>query len=518
MANKIVNTAKTAAVKKAKAVKKDRVKKAKASVKSAKADLKAQRKEVIEKYKNNKPVAPDRKLYTDEEREQLKMLREKRTKYKRQLKELLKVNSISLKWVRGFISEDTARELYYAGYFDSENYESYQSRDFRDWMIEQGDTGLMEQVASEVSALAPQEISSDFSDLTDKISNLEKEIENIRSSAKERKDFKRLKYEVELLKNKINKKEELDALDKMIDRSDTKMSLIDLIDQGPEAIAKINAVASTDEKQALELLKKRLAKGIVNNIDFSLEGMTDTDVKNAESALYTSIVNNPKAGIKQFIFNEVKDYAITNYGEGADSIVQGIIEMATGKGNPALSLFNGAVGLKGFGKATLQSKADELIDSGESTEEVENAKMFRRDMIVDIAKNVIMSGGNIYAAIPGILKDTFLNVGKKVANDNKENTIKTSTKKQAESLAKNKKIPVEMAESMIYTYKDYLEMQVEDVAKTKQMPYDKAKGLITTPLDIENLQVRKHEIEKIAKEFGITPREVATILRAFYNM
>ena len=354
-------------------------------------------------YANKKQNTGRPKLYTEEERKRLASLRSSKRYYEKRMDSLtdLPDMKITLASVRHSLSEDTAINCYYAGYFDPNNSDKYYSMDFRTWMTNNGDDALLEQVLADVNLLRDEDSSigsdpkDDINDMIEynrqKIKDIQSEIDSIRSGAKNRKE--------ENLAKEVARK----------NRIKNGNALIDTLDESSKFIKTL----SNPEQAALNEIKKKLAESVVKNID--LGDMANDEQLIIKHAAYTGIMNNPKAGIRQAITDTVVSVVRPEYGDDAANVVGSLVNLATGGGSVktvGLSLFEGIVNKSGLNKMLMNEKAEELIDMGESTSDAENMKMLGRDVLVDIGKDIIKSGGNIYAAIPMIVKDVLLDTGK----------------------------------------------------------------------------------------------------------
>lgn len=374
----------------------------KAAVKTAKDVIKKKRKAI---------KAP--KLYTETEKKYLHSLYNKRNRLKRKQLKLAAELSVagsavgpSLKDIREYISEDTARTLYYEGYFDEENYDRYQGRSFREWMIENGDGDALRSVMDEYATGIGRDVDeleeefqemtvnsdeykkvSDELDLTNKeLEHTEMRIEITRSKAKFRKDLAIAKN---IGKKAYLKKDE---------------SLIDAIDKGHIDLSKL----SNPEKAAVNNIKKQFAKAIIQSgVSDNLE---DEAKQIASQAIYSGVMSNPMEGVRVAIRETVSAKVRMDYGNDAAKITSDLVDLATGKGSVkavGLSMFEGVVNSAGIDETTLNERSRELIENNQSSIGAENFKKFGVKLLVDIAKDVIKSGGQIEAAIPMVIKSVL---------------------------------------------------------------------------------------------------------------
>lgn len=354
-------------------------------------------------YANKKHNTGRPKLYTEEERKRLASLRSSKNYYEKRMDALTELPDmkITLASVRHSLSEDTSVNCYYAGYFDPSNSDKYYGMDFRTWMTNNGDIALLEQVLADVNLIRDENSSigsdpkSDTDDMIEyyrqKIKDIQSETDAIRSGANNRKE--------ENLAKEVARK----------NRIKNGNALIDTLDESSKFIKTL----SNPEQAALNEIKKKLAESVIKNID--LGDMDDDQQLITKHSIYTGILNNPKAGIRQAITETVVSDVMKEYGYNEANVVGSLVDLATGSGSVktvGLSIFKGVVNKSGLNKALMDEKAEELIDIGESTPDYENIKMLGRDVLVNIGKNIIKSGGNIYAAIPMIIKDVLLDAGK----------------------------------------------------------------------------------------------------------
>ena len=349
-------------------------------------------------------------LYTEDERKELASLMNRRAYYKKRVEELSKANSeeysetyVLQGEVRNRMTKKVAYEVLNAsaGYFDDANYNDYQTRDFREWMHSEGDDELLKKVLRCYNKLAPEDQKIRITDddgshqkLTkykEKLSQIEKDIAKIQKEAHDRRDLKIAKDLAR--RNKLENQE----------------SLIEAFDQGDVLFSKL----SNPEKEAVNFVKDKFASATINSIDFS--GMPEDKALTAKHGLYQAVMNNPMSGFRSAINESISSDITQKYGNDAGDIVSKLIDVATGKGSAksvGLSLFNGVVNKSGINAALIDEKAADLISMGESTIGEEALKRFGRDVLIDIGKAIIKSGGNIEAAIPMAIKSILLDAGK----------------------------------------------------------------------------------------------------------
>lgn len=357
-------------------------------------------------------------LYTDEEREELKKLKNRRRYYAKALsKTFSKLDIIyTMQSTRPSMSEGLAYSIKNAdaGYFDPDNEIKYsRTEDFRAWMAENGDYELLERLLSENNILAtedsqiPNNIPTKrkgagvdhnevIRDDVQKINELDAKIYDITTKAHDRRSEDRLRSLMK--KNGVSTFEEMLELSNKL-KSKTKV-----------------------EQEAIDYLKKRLAKGIVSAV--GLDAKKDDKSKILSRAIVQGVMTNPKEGFMLALKETVRDSVAKKYGNDGANIASSIVGLITGSGSVkgvGLSIFDGIINQTGLNKDLMKEKAADLIDSGKSDELAEQTKLVGRDLALDIVKDVLTSGGNLYVAAAKIGKD-ILGTGAKIA-------VKTAKKK-----------------------------------------------------------------------------------------
>lgn len=369
--------------------------------KKAKAVLKeAARLNKNKKLKNIPKVS--RKKYTDKEKEELKKLRNELRKYQRRLNKINRASMLTMKDIKSFLLKDLGSPLAQAGAFTDDNYDR---KDFRDVLKNHPD--LILEIEDNIEKLSPEfltETDPEAQDYTDKISELQNKINQIKTTAENRKEKEKLKAKVDAIQSKQDYK---DAL-----------TLIDRIDKGGGAISALKE----GERATVDFVKRQVAKEVVKNIKLDPD-MDSSDAARLKSTLYSTIAFNPKEGIRTFIRESVTNEVVSKYGQDAGELASSLTDIATGKGSlrfVGLSIFKGVINRSNLNPSVMAERAEELIAAGESTKDKENIKRLGRDVAIDVAKNIIKSGGNIYAAIPMALKDILFDTGRAYMRSKKE--------------------------------------------------------------------------------------------------
>lgn len=366
-----------------------------------KATRKANTKAVKKKYNS-------KKLYTDEEKRVLKNLRSKRKYLTNKINILTNAMDssykITLKDLRqNVITNEIAERLAGSGddptdgqYFDPDRETEYETRDFREWLLENEDDDLATELIDLYNALGNNdtqiELDTDdktafndkLNDYVKRLSSVNENIDKVTFKAKERKNL--------AIARELAKKNGYENAE----------SLIEAIDRGHVVLKKL----SKPEQAAITFVKEQLSKAIVGVVkehgDLSKEGFNL-----AKKTINASIMSNPLEGVRVGIKEMTVNKIVEKYGNDAGDLAGSMIDLVTGKGSVGslgVSIFSGIVNKTGFNKQLMQERSQELIDAGKSDFDTENMKQLGADVVVDIAESVIMAGGNIYAAVPIALK------------------------------------------------------------------------------------------------------------------
>lgn len=424
----------------------------KAAKKAVQATLKAKGK--VERKAKTKAVKKKynlRKVYTDEEKRVLKNLRSKKAYLKKKMDVMVKTmdedQKITLSMLRPYMSKDMADSLAgtgddpsSGGYFDPSNADDYYNRDFREWMIEEYDDKFMEELidvynalgnedtaisAEELDPLSKAAMNEKMDEYSKRIADIDRNINKVKSKAVERKNLAIAK---ELAKRNGYENAE---------------SLIEAIDKGHLILNKL----SKPEQEAIAFVKSQFAKAIVKAVKDN-SNLSDEQFSVAKNMINASVMSNPMEGLRVGIREMVVMDVVENYGNDAGNIAGSMVDLITGKGSMGslgVSIFAGIVNKTGFNKELMQERSQELIDAGESDFDTENMKQLGADVVMNIASAVIMSGGNIYAAVPAALKGIIFSVGgaavRKVkekpttkAEDAKTKVVKATTQMSDEDI------------------------------------------------------------------------------------
>lgn len=368
--------------------------------------------------KSKKKKAGRKKLYTEAEVKERARLQDQIRYYEKAKKKLSENTQYGTTWTLKSlrdskkISEETIQEMISPNsgnntngdYFDASNKDDYYNRDFREWMAEEGDEDWAEtlmneyndKVSDKKAHITPygdmeKKRAAKLSEYADKIKDLSEKREKIKQKAERRRDIRTAK--------EIARKNKLETGEDLLTALDKSESIYNML--------------SNPEKAAVDTIKKEFAGSIIKS-DL-LKGIPEDKLPIAKKAIYSGVMSNPMEGVRTAIKETVAGSAIQKYGNAAGPVVESLVNIATGKGSASglgLSMFEGVVTKSGLNKDLMNEKAADLIDSGESTSDKENLKMLARDAVVDIARDVIMSGGQIYAAIPMIIKDVVVDIGK----------------------------------------------------------------------------------------------------------
>ena len=413
----------------AKAVKKA----AQATLKSkGKAERKAKTKAVKKKYNA-------RKLYTDEEKRVIKNLRSKKAYLKSKISVLVKTmdedQKITLAMIRPYMSKEMADSLAGTGdnpsdggYFDPSNADDYYNRDFREWMIEKYDDNFMEELIDVYNALGNEDTAISAEDLdplskaamnekldeySKRIADIDRNIDKVKSKAMERKNLAIAKELAQ--KNGYENAE----------------SLIEAIDRGHIILNKL----SKPEQAAITFVKSQFAKAIVSAVKDNAN-LTEEGFSIAKNMINAAVMSNPMEGLRVGLRDMAIQKVVESYGNEAGNMAGSMIDLITGKGSVGsvgVSIFAGIVSKTGFNKELMQERSQELIDAGKSDFDTENMKQLGTDVMLNVAEAVILSGGNIYAAVPMALKGILFSAGSAAARKAAEKPAvkKTTTKSKS---------------------------------------------------------------------------------------
>lgn len=375
---------------------------------------------------------PSRRKYTDQEKKRLSQLRAKNNYYRKRIAKLLHndTEKITMSMVRDSLDiNDSTHPLY--KYLQPE--EDYYNRDLIEWMTSEGDEDLIPMVIQAYNDIHPG-ANLDLSEDNDWIKK-----ENIEKAAEYNDYIEANEKRINFIKENAEQRKNEEMLQYMQDKQsikDTK-NLMQAISQGKIALDKL----SDPELAAVRFMKTELIKAVYSQIDF--DSMPESYVPVIKRSIYAGIMEDPIQGMRDALKGTVALKVAEKYGNDAADLAGGMMDFATsvmtGKPNvksAAKSLFNYMVNKSPMNKALMSDVAQELIDSGESTSDEENAKMLGRDVLVDIGKNLITTGGNIFAAMPGIIRDIAVDAGqatvRKIKSDSDD--AKKKEKKQEEAI------------------------------------------------------------------------------------
>lgn len=369
----------------------------------AKKLVKDAAKESLKKARKRK--APKYPLYTDAEKKEMRRLSSLKSKYKKlayEAYESFEIDNLtmSMQSIRNDMDDEEAQDAYYHGYFDDENYEDYKNKDFRTWMLENGDGDLLADILDTYERVNAIDLSGEVDDMyaeqairarkyLDKYNEANAEMQEIRQNAKDRQVMRKARDIAR--KNRLK----------------TGESLIDTLDRVDMTML------TKPEKAVINEAKGILARSVISGL--GLDDESDLDKTVLSKTISATIMQNPKEGIRTAIKETIVGDIAQQYGNNGAELAGSLIDLALGKGSVkgiGMTLFDIGIKKSGWNSDLLKERAEELVDSGKSTNDKENIKQLGRDVALDIAKDVILSGGQIYAAIPMILKDALFDVGK----------------------------------------------------------------------------------------------------------
>lgn len=379
---------------------------------------------------------PPRALYTEEERKEMSSLRNKNIYYRKRIKALSKTptNKVTLSDIQDKIpngddpSQGLRAQLYNRGYFDEPD---YSHRDIREWLQSNGDDELLVGIIEAYNDAIDDpnaKLSTDIEEnelipgYRDKIQANEQRLEDIKNGAQSRKDEQMLEY--------MDKK----------NRIKTGHKLLDDLSKGKIVMDQLSA----PEQAAIRYAKNSIVTSIFEHIDF--DNIPEEYRPIIKRSIYASVMEDPIQGLRDALRGNVSLAVAKKYGMDAGEFAGGMMDLVTSvmTGKPNVkkgveSAFGYMVSKTKWNKSLMQEVSEDLIDKGLSTDDAENMKMLGRDVVVDIAKDVISTGGNLYAAIPMIVKDVMIDAGKagiKKLKYDKANAADEERRKKQEEAAK----------------------------------------------------------------------------------
>lgn len=237
-----------------------------------------------------------------------------------------------------------------------------------------------------------------------------------------------------------------------------------------EGIGIVNNAIDTIENP-LEKAKSMLLNDYIKNLP--TDGMTDVEITERADNLYYVYGGNVNGIIKRKIISQITDNPIDR------DIYENVLNVIT-KNKGMSNVFLGLVKKSGFINAeAIQDAADKIIGYDEDKN---SFHLPAGKIAVDVVKNLIMSGGNVFAAIPGIVKDTVVDLA--------EESVSALSKQSAKDTKKQKK--------QFKTERDVNKFLFENIANIEISSgtslFEKA-----DPVDVAAMS-----IEEKAKMFGTT--------------
>lgn len=391
------------------------------------------------KAKKTQLKRPSRALYNEEERKERRRLYNQNTYYRKQIKKITDLNTsiITVSSIQDKIPNDEGSEgiralLASKGYF---NDPEYSMRDIREWMQSNGDDELLrgiisivnEQIDDPNARISDQIIEDDrISDYRDKINENEQRMDAIKQNASDRKNEEMLRY--------MDKK----------NRIETGNKLLDDIASGKKILSKL----SNPEQEAINYAKRKIANAVITHIDF--DKIPEEYKSVVKNTIYTAVMNNPIEGLRSAMVSNVSIATAKKYGTEAGKFAGGVMSSLTSvlTGKPSLkpaaqSALGYMVSRSKLNRDLMQEVSEDLVTKGLSTNDKENAKMLSRDILIDIGKDIISSGGDIFVAIPKIVKDVLIDSGqagiRKIKYDKVSKADKEKRKKQEKAAKEQQK-------------------------------------------------------------------------------
>lgn len=237
-----------------------------------------------------------------------------------------------------------------------------------------------------------------------------------------------------------------------------------------EGLDGVNNVIDTIE-HPLAKAKSILLNDYIKNLP--TDGMTDAEIANRAENLYYVYGGNVNGIIKRKIISQITDNPIDR------DIYSNALNVIT-KNKGMSNVFLGLVKKSGFINAEeIQDAADKII---KYDEDKDSFHLPAGKIAVDVVKNLIMSGGNVFAAIPGIVKDTVVDLA--------EESVSAISKQSSKDTKKQKK--------QIKTERDVNKFLFENIANIE---ISSGTSLLekADPVDVATMS-----IEEKAKMLGTT--------------
>lgn len=428
------------------------------------------------KKATSKKKKGSRRLYTDAEKKKLNNLRAKARRLEKKRKDILenaKWSKLTLQDMRPKLGDDTARKLYYEGFFDENNKDNYENRDFAEWYLDNIEakndmreewsltevekdldygfeelqsifdeydvlcnidsaTNYGEKVAAK--KLFERLDDKEFADVSTDLYNINREIDKIQDNALKRKAKR-------ILKQKLAKEYGNDVAKMMEDMNKAYET-----GKGLKKLTK-------GEREAWNIMKNLTAKAVIKEMKPWLSTMDPEKAAVVKRSLFSAIAQNPLEGLKTGIKVSATNAAVKKYGNQVEGLAGALIDTAMGSGSGAkitTGLVDYFMVAKGLTSTQMDDKARQLVDEGQSSVVKEGIKKFGVELVFDVAKDIIGAGGNVYAAAPLILKDLIVDSAKHGVS-----TVKEENKRRKEE----NKVKNELAEAKKYAQEHPLTTQ-----------------------------------------------------------
>lgn len=154
-----------------------------------------------------------------------------------------------------------------------------------------------------------------------------------------------------------------------------------------------------------EMAKSTLLKEYIDNLP--TEGMTESEIADRAYNLYYVYGGNVNGIIKRQIISGITNNPIDR------ELYSNVLNVIT-KNQGMSNVFLSVVKKSGFmNTEAIQEAADEIMGYDENKDAFH---LPAGKIVSDVIKNLIMSGGNVFAAVPGIIKDTVKDLGEEKIN------------------------------------------------------------------------------------------------------
>lgn len=402
-----------------------------------------------------------RRLYTEAESKELRSLRGKLKRVKAKREQIIatsKWDNLTLQDMRPKLGDDTARKLFYMGFFDENNKDDYENRDFAEWYLDRAEdvADMREEWSLSDVELALDKGYAELEGIFDEynfLMNLDSKYSGELASKSvfarlNDDEFQRNGEELRKLDERIKKIEEraqTRKAERILKETLRKKYGGDIAKMMVDMNAKYEKGKglTKGERAAWNIMKNMAAKGVIKQMRPWLSTLDPDKAATIKQSVFSAITQNPIEGLKTGVKVSATNAIVKKYGNQMSGLAGALVDTAMGSGS-GRKIVTGLVDYfmvtKGLTSAQMDDKAKELVDEGESSVIKEGIKKFGVELVFDVAKDIIRTGGNVYAAAPMILKDLIVDSTKHgVATVKEENKHRKEENKIKNELAEAEK-------------------------------------------------------------------------------